>query len=106
MRRYPREKRETLTQVSSTPYRWALLFITLAPIPFAFVDQPLFMIKTFTIVGSLFIPFLAATLLYLNNFKIPRESGVPRNSVLTNAILAFALVLFAVVGAREAGLLH
>jgi Mn2+/Fe2+ NRAMP family transporter len=106
MRRYPREARERLTQVSSTPYRMALLFITLAPIPFAFVDQPLFMIKTFTIVGSLFIPFLAATLLYLNNFKIPQESGVPRNSVLTNAILAFALVLFAVVGAREAGLLH
>jgi len=29
---------------------------------------------------------------------------VPKNSVLTNVVLVFALVLFAVVGASEAGL--
>jgi len=105
IRRYPRPARERLTEVTSTPYRLALLFITVVPLPFAFVDQPLFMIRTFTIVGSLFIPFLAATLLYLNNFRIPAQSGVPRNSLLTNAVLVFALVLFALVGALEAGLL-
>ena len=66
----------------STPYRLALLFITAVSLPFAFVDQPLFIIRTFTIVGSLFIPFLAGTLLYLNNAKLPAESGVPRNSVI------------------------
>ena len=76
------------------------------PIPFAFVDQPLIIIRTFTIVGSLFIPFLAATLLYLNNFRIPAESGVPKNSMLTNVVLVFALILFAIVGASEAGLLR
>ena len=52
-------------------------------LPFAFVDQPLFIIRTFTIVGSLFIPFLAGTLLYLNNAKLPAASGVPRNSCST-----------------------
>ena len=104
MRRYSREKRERLTAVTSTPYRVALLFVTLVPIPFAFIDQPLIIIRTFTIVGSLFIPFLAATLIYLNNFRIPPDSGVPKNSVLTNVVLVFALVLFAVVGASEAGL--
>ena len=71
MRRYSRHERERLTSVTSTPYRVALLFVTLVPIPFAFIDQPLIIIRTFTIVGSLFIPFLAATLIYLNNFKIP-----------------------------------
>jgi Mn2+/Fe2+ NRAMP family transporter len=106
MRKYDRPRREQLTQVTSTPYRLALLFITLAPIPFAFLDQPLFIIRTFTIVGSLFIPFLAATLLYLNNFRIPLDSGVKRNSVLTNAVLVLALVVFAAVGASEAGLLR
>jgi len=104
MRKYPRDTRDRLTAVSSRPYRLALLFITVAPIPFAFVDQPLFMIRTFTILGSLFIPFLAATLLYLNNFAIPAHGGMRRNSVLTNAVLASALVLFALVGAVEAGL--
>lgn len=105
LRKYARDERDRLTAVTSTPYRLALLFITCVPIPFAFIDQPLIIIRTFTIVGSLFIPFLAATLLYLNNFRIPPASGVPRNSALTNAVLASALILFAVVGASEAGLL-
>jgi Mn2+/Fe2+ NRAMP family transporter len=104
MRKCPRAQREQLTAVTSTPYRAALLFTTIVPIPFAFIDQPLIIIRTFTIVGSLFIPFLAATLLYLNNYRIPATSGVPRNSVLTNVVLVFALILFAVVGASEAGL--
>ena len=104
MRRYSRREREQLTSVTSTPYRVALLFVTLVPIPFAFIDQPLIIIRTFTIVGSLFIPFLAATLIYLNNFRIPSDSGVPKNSVSTNIVLVFALVLFALVGASEAGL--
>ena len=104
MRRYSREKRERLTAVTSTPYRVALLFVTLVPIPFAFIDQPLIIIRTFTIVGSLFIPFLAATLISLNNFRIPPGSGVPKNSVLTNVVLVVARGLFAIVGASEAGL--
>lgn len=106
LRKYPRPQREQLTAVTSTPYRMALIFITCVPIAFAFIDQPLVIIRTFTIVGSLFIPFVAATLLYLNNLKIPAESGVPRNTLLTNVVLALALVLFAVVGASEAGLLR
>jgi Mn2+/Fe2+ NRAMP family transporter len=106
MRNYSRAERERLTTVTSTPYRLALLFITLIPIPFAFIDQPLYIVRTFTIVGSFFIPFLAATLLYLNNVHIPKESGVPRNSALTNVALAMALVVFAIVGASEAGLLR
>ncbi len=98
-------ERDRLTQVTSTPYRLALLFITVVPIPMAFIDQPLFIIRTFTIVGSLFIPFLAAALLYLNNWRIPTDGSVPPNSRLTNAVLVFTLVLFAAVGASEAGLL-
>lgn len=106
IRKYDQPVRARLTQVTSTPYRLALLFITLVPIPFAFLDQPLFVIRSFTIVGSLFIPFLAATMLYLNNFRIPKDSGVPRNSILTNAVLVLALVVFVLVGASEAGLLR
>jgi Mn2+/Fe2+ NRAMP family transporter len=106
MRKLSRPERERLTSVTSTPYRIALLFVTIVPIPFAFVDQPLIIIRTFTIVGSFFIPFLAATLIYLNNFKIPPASGVPKNSLLTNIVLVFALALFAIVGVSEAGLLR
>jgi Mn2+/Fe2+ NRAMP family transporter len=104
IRGYAKAEREKLTVVSSRPYRTALLFVTVVPLPFAVVDQPLIIIRTFTIIGSLFIPFLAATLLYLNNYCIPADSGVPRNSTFVNAILVFALILFAIVGATEAGL--
>ena len=106
LRDLPDDERARLTSVTSRPYRIALLFVTLVPIPFAFVDQPLFMIRTFTIVGSLFIPFLAATLLYLNNRVLPVERGVPRNSWATNLVLVLAMLIFAAVGASEAGLLR
>jgi Mn2+/Fe2+ NRAMP family transporter len=105
LRGMPRQARAGITSVKSRPYRLALLLITTVPLPFAFIDQPLFIIRTFTIVGSLFIPFLAGTLLYLNNVKIPAASGVPANSALTNAVLLLAMVVFAAVGAAEAGLL-
>jgi hypothetical protein len=84
----------------------ALLYVTLAPMPFAFMNAPLQIVRAYTIVGSLFIPFLAATLLYLNNRRLPTDTGVNRNSIFVNAVLIFALILFALVGAREAGLLR
>ena len=61
------EARKQVVKVTSTPYRVALAFITLVPIPFAFTGRPITIIIIYTIVGSLFVPFLAATLLYLNN---------------------------------------
>ena len=87
--------------MTSTPYRLALLFVTLAPIPFAFTGQPLQVIVAYTIVGSLFVPFLAATLLYLNN-RVQWKNGVPRNNLATNALLVVILLLFAIVGGDEA----
>ncbi len=94
------EERRRLTQVTSTPYRLALLFVTLAPLPFAFMGRPLFIIVTYTVIGSLFIPFLAATLLYMNS-RIRWAAAVPRNHWTTNALLVVILLLFAAVGARE-----
>ena len=93
-------ERRAVTQVSSVPYRLALLFITLVPLPFAFVRRPLFIIVTFTIVGSVFVPFLAATLLYMNN-RVKWTSGVPRNSWATNLALVVILALFATVVAQD-----
>jgi Mn2+/Fe2+ NRAMP family transporter len=97
----PPDQREASTKVTSTPYRLALLFITLVPIPLAFTGRPLFIIVTYTVVGSLFVPFLAATLLYLNN-RVAWSEPVPRNSWVTNLLLVAILALFVVVGAQEA----
>jgi Mn2+/Fe2+ NRAMP family transporter len=95
------ERREAVTRVTSTPYRLALVFITLVPLPFAFTGRPIAIIVTYTIVGSLFVPFLAGTLLYLNN-RVAWPQPVPRNHWTTNLLLVGILVLFAAVGAQEA----
>jgi Mn2+/Fe2+ NRAMP family transporter len=94
------EQREQAVKVTSAPYRWALLFITLAPLPFAFTGQPIQVVITYTIVSSLFVPFVAATLLYLNN-RVKWSGAVPHNSIVTNLLLIAILVLFAVVGYQE-----
>ena len=100
LRNLPQESRDEMTQVTSVPYRLGLTFISLAPIPFAFTGRPLFVIVTFTIVGSFFIPFLAATLLYLNN-RVRWASSVPHNHWLTNITLVGILAMFLILVAQE-----
>jgi Mn2+/Fe2+ NRAMP family transporter len=94
------DERRAIVKVTSTPYRLALLFISLVPIPFAFTGRPIQIVIIYTIVSSLFVPFVAATLLYLNN-RIPWTEPVPKNSWSTNLLLVAILALFAVVGAQE-----
>jgi Mn2+/Fe2+ NRAMP family transporter len=100
VKKLPAEAREEVVKVTSTPYRLALLYITLVPIPFAFTGRPIAVIVTYTIVGSLFVPFLAATLLYLNN-RVKWNEPVPHNHWTTNVLLGAILLLFAIVGAQE-----
>jgi Mn2+/Fe2+ NRAMP family transporter len=95
------EAREEVTQVTSWPYRAGLIFITLVPIPLAFTGRPIAVIVAYTVVGSLFVPFLAATLLYLNN-KVAWSEPVPRNHWSTNLLLVAILALFVAVGVQEA----
>ena len=76
----PLEERRELVKVTSTPYRLALAFISLVPIPFAFTGQPIQIVIIYTIVSSLFVPFVAATLLYLNN-RVAWTEPVPKNSL-------------------------
>ena len=94
------EQRQEVVKVTSTPYRAALAFISLVPIPFAFTGQPIQVVITYTIVSSLFVPFVALTMLYLNN-RVKWTEPVPHNSIVTNLLLVAILVLFAVVGYQE-----
>jgi Mn2+/Fe2+ NRAMP family transporter len=94
------EQRVDVVKVTSTPYRLALVFISLVPIPFAFTGQPIQVVIIYTIVSSLFVPFVAATLLHLNN-RVKWTEPVPHNSMITNLLLIAILVLFAIVGYQE-----
>ena len=105
LRRLPPAAQEEALRPTSPAYRAALAFMAAVAIPLAFLGRPLFLIIGFTIVGSLFIPFVAATLLYLNN-RVPWSSPVRRNGLASNILLIAVLVLFLVVGGIEiAGLL-
>lgn len=81
-------------------YLVALTFMAIAAVPFAFLQRPLFVVIAFTILGSLFIPFLAGTLVCLNN-KLPGSGPIRRNSVATNTLLALIVLLFLVIGGWE-----
>ena len=91
----------TKPAVNSSPYyRAALGFIALVSIPFAFTQRPLLVVVIFTVIGSLFIPFLAGTLLYLNN-RIAWRSALAHNRWTTNAVLILVLLVFMAVAAWE-----
>ncbi|MEW6323259.1 MAG: Nramp family divalent metal transporter [Acidobacteriota bacterium] len=96
----PHAERQQLTKGTSTPYRVALAFLSIAPIPFAFVGRPVAIIIAYTIIGSMFVPFLAATLLYLNN-RVRWTAPIPPNHWTTNVLLAAILAFFMAVGVQE-----
>ncbi len=100
VRRFPADVRKEITKVTSTPYRIALTYMTLMPIPFVLLGRPLLLIVIYTVASSLFIPFLAATVLYLNN-RVKWSSPIPRNSTSTNIVIVIVLLLFATVGVLE-----
>lgn len=100
LRHLPQARREASARPGAPAYRYALLFMALSSVPFAFLGRPLVIIIAFTILGSLFIPFLAATLLYLNN-RVPFPEPMRKNRAATNVLLGLVVVLFLVVGALE-----
>jgi Mn2+/Fe2+ NRAMP family transporter len=100
IKKLPPEERARITDVTSTPYRIALVFVTFVPMAFAFTGQPIQVVVVYTIVGSVFVPFLAATLLYLNN-RVRWTSGVPRNGWAANGLLLVILALFVVIWVDE-----
>jgi Mn2+/Fe2+ NRAMP family transporter len=74
-----------------SPYRSWAAYLTLASISALLFGRPVRLVFAYTIVGSLFFPFVIFTLLYLNNTK---KLGTLRSGVAVNAVLGGALVLF------------
>jgi len=100
LRRMPPDQRQATTRVGAPAYRSALLFMALASVPFAFMGRPLLIVIAFTVLGSLFIPFLAATLLYLNN-RVAFPPPMRSNHLAANLVLGLILVLFLIIGSLE-----
>ncbi len=80
-------------------YRGYLLYLALPPMLLLVLDRPMWVIKLYTLTGGLFMPVLAATLLWLNSRR--DLVGGLRNGAAAAATLTLALLLFALIAVRQ-----
>ncbi|NOY49049.1 MAG: divalent metal cation transporter [Chlorobi bacterium] len=80
-------------------YRLFLLFMAIVPYVLLFMGKPVWLIIVYAVAGSLFMPFLAFTLLWLNNKKSLLKSK--KNGIVINVLLIINLLLFLYLGIME-----
>ncbi|WP_461145530.1 Nramp family divalent metal transporter [Salinifilum aidingensis] len=102
--RMPREApQETAQEYSakaglrSWPFRLYVLWLTFPPMLLLLWGKPFQLVIIYGVLGALFMPFLAGTLLWLLN-KPAHMPAAHRSRWLSNALLALCLVLFVIVG--------
>jgi len=78
------------------PYRTYLLFTALAPLPLLWITVARVQLF-YAVLGALFMPFLALTLLVMNN-RVAWVGARFTNGRVVNALLIVTVVLFAVMG--------
>ena len=61
-------------------------------------DEPVAIVIIYASLGALFMPFLAITLLWLLNLRVPREF---RSGLLSNLILGVSVLIFLYVGRKR-----
>jgi len=84
---------------NSWPYRGYLLFMTFPPMLLLLIGRPVWLVVSYAALGALFMPFLATTLLFLNNRQ--KDMGALRNGLWANACLVFCILLFGILGAKQ-----
>lgn len=73
-------------------YHYFLCFLAIPPLVLLLADRPIWLIIIYAVTAAFFMPFLAATLLYLNNRKLSVKQL--KNGIITNLLLISALLLF------------
>ena len=91
----PTAHREPAKQAKSRPYYWFLAFLALPPCIMLYFEKPVWLAITYAVAGAFFMPFRAATLLYLNNKS--QWLGKARNGPISNILMIGALLLFIVL---------
>lgn len=82
-------------------YRGFLLYLAFPPMLLLLFGKPVWVIVIYSIVGAFFMPFLAGTLLYMNNKRA--WVGTLKNRWLMNALLLLSLALFGYLAWTEIG---
>lgn len=87
------------TRVGGKYFKFYVLWLTFPPMILFLLDRPIGLILAYGVLGSLFMPFLALTLLgLLNGKRVPKEW---RNRIHTNIALGITAALFVALGASE-----
>jgi Mn2+/Fe2+ NRAMP family transporter len=82
-------------------YRSWAVYLAVAAISALVIRRPVWLVFAYTVVGSLFFPFVISTLLWLNNStRILREF---RNGALVNGLLGAALLLYVYLAVTALG---
>jgi Mn2+/Fe2+ NRAMP family transporter len=83
----------------SWPFRAYLLWLTFPPIVLLFQGEPFRLVILYGVLGAAFLPFLAATLMWLlNTSRTPRAW---RNGLLSNTMLTIAGLLFLILCVKQ-----
>ena len=90
-----RKKAEQLPEVinqNNWAYRGFLLYLALPPMLLLLLGKPIWLVMLYAVTGAFFMPFLALTLLYLNNRIIAKTHrfGIASNTLIVLALLVFA----------------
>jgi Mn2+/Fe2+ NRAMP family transporter len=97
MRNLPADDRRR--GAGGTYYRLYILWLTFPPMALLFLDKPILLVVIYGALGSLFMPFLAVTLLILMNSKaVPQQW---RNRWWVNVILSLVAAMFLYLGGNE-----
>ena len=83
----------------SGAYKFYLAWLTFPPMILLFADRPFLLVIIYGAFGALFMPFLAVTLLMLNNSE--RVPAHARNGVVANLTLAGSAILFVVLAVQQ-----
>ncbi|MFT4471171.1 Nramp family divalent metal transporter [Arthrobacter sulfonylureivorans] len=87
------------TRVGGKYFKFYVLWLTFPPMILFALGKPIALILLYGALGSLFMPFLALTLLgLLNGKRIPKEWA---NRLHTNIALGICALLFVILGVRQ-----
>ncbi|HJX79855.1 Nramp family divalent metal transporter [Glutamicibacter sp.] len=97
MRKKPAGHPDTMT--GGKYFKFYVLWLTFPPMVLFLLDKPIALILAYGVLGSLFMPFLAITLLgLLNGKRIPKGWA---NRWHTNTALAITAILFIALGIQQ-----
>ncbi len=84
-----------ISQNKKQSYRLFLIYLAVLPLILLFTNKPVWIIVTYAVIGSFFMPFLAVALLFLNNQR--RLLTKLYNRWYVNGLLIIALLVFGVL---------